>query len=195
MAITAVVLGGASIFGGRGTVSGRCSAVQHRAAAERAAAQRQPAELSGILTGVLLVATIMVDLLSRQAKARPTSPNHRNGARRSAQLTGSHPERGHPRGRADRRGEQLDAGRLAATDCAAPHAGGRASHADGRGADAAAKPSSPHAQGKGDPYFISAERAPTPPRRPSTINCSGTVRPISTRQAERGRRKRGSRAA
>jgi rhamnose transport system substrate-binding protein len=33
----------------------------------------QPAELSGILTGVLLVATIMVDLLSRRAKARPTS--------------------------------------------------------------------------------------------------------------------------
>jgi rhamnose transport system permease protein len=73
MAITAVVLGGASIFGGRGTVLGTVLGLLSIVLLQNGLRLAgQPAELSGILTGVLLVATIMVDLLSRQAKARPT---------------------------------------------------------------------------------------------------------------------------
>ena len=73
MAITAVVLGGASIFGGRGTVLGTVLGLFSIVLLQNGLRlSGQPAELSGILTGVLLVATIMVDLLSRQAKARPT---------------------------------------------------------------------------------------------------------------------------
>ena len=73
MAITAVVLGGASIFGGRGTVLGTVLGLFSIVLLQNGLRLTgQPAELSGILTGVLLVATIMVDLLSRQAKARPT---------------------------------------------------------------------------------------------------------------------------
>jgi rhamnose transport system substrate-binding protein len=76
MAITAVVLGGASIFGGRGTVLGTVLGLFSIVLLQNGLRlSGQPAELSGILTGVLLVATIMVDLLSRRAKARPTSPS------------------------------------------------------------------------------------------------------------------------
>ena len=73
MAITAVVLGGASIFGGRGTVLGTVLGLLSIVLLQNGLRLAgQPAELSGILTGVLLVATIMVDLLSRRAKARPS---------------------------------------------------------------------------------------------------------------------------
>ena len=73
MAITAVVLGGASIFGGRGTVLGTVLGLFSIVLLQNGLRLTGlPAELSGILTGVLLVATIMVDLLSRQAKSRPT---------------------------------------------------------------------------------------------------------------------------
>ena len=72
MAITAVVLGGASIFGGRGTILGTVLGLFSIVLLQNGLRLTgQPAELSGILTGVLLVATIMVDLLSRRAKARP----------------------------------------------------------------------------------------------------------------------------
>jgi rhamnose transport system substrate-binding protein len=73
MAITAVVLGGASIFGGRGTVLGTVLGLFSIVLLQNGLRLTgQPAELSGILTGVLLVATIMVDLLSRRARARPS---------------------------------------------------------------------------------------------------------------------------
>jgi len=67
-AITAVVLGGTSVFGGRGTIGGALfglfalSVLQnglHLAAL--------PSELTGVLTGVLLVATISMDRLRRRA--------------------------------------------------------------------------------------------------------------------------------
>ncbi len=67
MAITAVVLGGASIFGGRGTVLGTVLglfAIVILQNGLRLAAL--PAELAGILTGVLLIATILIDRLSRR---------------------------------------------------------------------------------------------------------------------------------
>jgi rhamnose transport system permease protein len=73
MAITAVVLGGASIFGGSGTILGTVLGLFAIVLLQNGLRLAgQPAELSGILTGVLLVATIVVDLLSRRAKARPS---------------------------------------------------------------------------------------------------------------------------
>ncbi|MGH9848319.1 MAG: substrate-binding domain-containing protein [Blastocatellia bacterium] len=65
MAITAVVLGGTSIFGGRGTVWGTMLglfAIVILQNGLRLAAL--PAELAGILTGALLVITICVDRLA-----------------------------------------------------------------------------------------------------------------------------------
>jgi rhamnose transport system substrate-binding protein len=73
MAITAVVLGGASIFGGRGTILGTLLGLFSIVLLQNGLRLTgQPAELSGILTGVLLVGTIMVDLLTRQVKSRPS---------------------------------------------------------------------------------------------------------------------------
>ena len=63
-AITAVVLGGASVFGGRGTLWGTliglCSLSVLRNGLHLAAL---PSELTGVLTGALLVGTIAVDRL------------------------------------------------------------------------------------------------------------------------------------
>ena len=62
MAITAVVLGGASIFGGRGTVLGTMLGLFGIVILQNGLRlSGQPAELAGILTGVLLVATILLD--------------------------------------------------------------------------------------------------------------------------------------
>ena len=73
MAITAVVLGGASIFGGRGTILGTVLGLFSIVLLQNGLRLTGlPAELSGILTGVLLVGTIMADLLTRQVAARPT---------------------------------------------------------------------------------------------------------------------------
>ncbi|HXM34225.1 MAG TPA: substrate-binding domain-containing protein, partial [Pyrinomonadaceae bacterium] len=64
MAITAVVLGGASIFGGRGTVLGTVLGLFAIVILQNGLRlSAQPAELAGILTGVLLVATILFDRL------------------------------------------------------------------------------------------------------------------------------------
>lgn len=73
MAITAVVLGGASIFGGRGTVLGTVLGLFAIVILQNGLRlSAQPAELAGILTGVLLIATILLDRLSRrQPAARP----------------------------------------------------------------------------------------------------------------------------
>lgn len=72
MAITAVVLGGASIFGGRGTVLGTLLGLFAIVILQNGLRlSGQPAELAGILTGVLLVATILIDRLSTRARERP----------------------------------------------------------------------------------------------------------------------------
>ena len=72
MAITAVVLGGASIFGGRGTVLGTVLGLFAIVILQNGLRlSAQPAELAGILTGALLVSTIILDRLSRRARARP----------------------------------------------------------------------------------------------------------------------------
>ena len=71
MAITAVVLGGASIFGGRGTVRGTVLGLAAIVVLQNGLRlSGAPAELAGILTGTLLVATILLDRLSRGG-ARP----------------------------------------------------------------------------------------------------------------------------
>jgi rhamnose transport system permease protein len=64
MAITAVVLGGASIFGGRGTILGTMLGLFGIVILQNGLRlSAQPAELAGILTGGLLVATILLDRL------------------------------------------------------------------------------------------------------------------------------------
>jgi rhamnose transport system substrate-binding protein len=71
MAITAVVLGGASIFGGRGTVLGTVLGLLAIVILQNGLRlSSQPAELAGILTGALLIGTILADRLSSRARAR-----------------------------------------------------------------------------------------------------------------------------
>jgi rhamnose transport system substrate-binding protein len=74
MAITAVVLGGTSIFGGRGTVFGTLLGLFALAILRNGLRLAGlPAELVGILTGVLLIVTIGVDRLrsaGRSAKSQ-----------------------------------------------------------------------------------------------------------------------------
>lgn len=65
IAITAVVLGGASIFGGRGTVLGTVLGLFAIVILQNGLRlSGLPTELAGILTGVLLIVTILIDRLS-----------------------------------------------------------------------------------------------------------------------------------
>ena len=71
MAITAVVLGGTSIFGGRGTVLGTVLGLLAIVILQNGLRlSAQPVELAGILTGALLVGTIFIDRLSKSKKIR-----------------------------------------------------------------------------------------------------------------------------
>ena len=71
MAITAVVLGGTSIFGGRGTVLGTVLGLLAIVILQNGLRlSAQPVELAGILTGALLVGTIFIDRLSKSNKIR-----------------------------------------------------------------------------------------------------------------------------
>lgn len=74
MAITAVVLGGASIFGGRGTVLGTVLGLFVIVILQNGLRlSGQPAEFAGILTGVLLITTILLDRVSRNARMKQRS--------------------------------------------------------------------------------------------------------------------------
>ena len=69
MAITAVVLGGASIFGGRGTILGTVLGLFAIVILQNGLRlSAQPSELAGILMGVLLVGTILLDRLSKRTR-------------------------------------------------------------------------------------------------------------------------------
>ena len=70
MAITAVVLGGTSIFGGRGTVFGTVLGLFAIVILQNGLRlSAQPAEFAGILTGVLLIGTILIDRLSARVRS------------------------------------------------------------------------------------------------------------------------------
>jgi len=74
-AITAVVLGGTSVFGGRGTLGGTLLGLFALAILRnglRLAAL--PSELAGVLAGTLLLATIAVDRIRSLERARVTTP-------------------------------------------------------------------------------------------------------------------------
>ncbi|MGQ0637672.1 MAG: substrate-binding domain-containing protein [Planctomycetaceae bacterium] len=71
-AITAVVLGGTSIFGGRGTVVGTLLGLFAIAVLQNGMRlSDQPAELAGALSAVLLLAAIGSDVWSSQIRRRP----------------------------------------------------------------------------------------------------------------------------
>lgn len=73
MAIAAVVLGGASIFGGRGTIQGTVLGLFAIVVLQNGLRlSGQPAELAGILTGVLLLVTIGLNRLSLSGPKRQT---------------------------------------------------------------------------------------------------------------------------
>jgi rhamnose transport system substrate-binding protein len=74
-AITAVVLGGTSVFGGRGTLGGTLLGLFALAVLRnglRLAAL--PSELAGVLTGTLLLATIAIDRMGWTGRARVAAP-------------------------------------------------------------------------------------------------------------------------
>jgi rhamnose transport system substrate-binding protein len=74
LAITAVVLGGASIFGGRGTVLGTVLGLFAIAVLQNGLRlSGAPAEAGGILTGALLIGTILLDRAARQRRLRATT--------------------------------------------------------------------------------------------------------------------------
>ena len=78
MAITAVVLGGTSIFGGRGTIFGTVLGLLAIVILQNGLRLASlPAELAGILTGVVLVVTISID----QAHERAGNRAHRKHSR------------------------------------------------------------------------------------------------------------------
>jgi rhamnose transport system substrate-binding protein len=71
-AITAVVAGGASIFGGRGTVLGTVLGLFAIVILQNGLRlSGKPTELTGILTGALLITTILLDQLSKRGRVRP----------------------------------------------------------------------------------------------------------------------------
>jgi rhamnose transport system permease protein len=71
MAITAVVLGGTSIFGGRGTILGTVLGLFAIVVLQNGLRlSAQPAELTGVLTGVLLLTTIVLNRFSLFGQAR-----------------------------------------------------------------------------------------------------------------------------
>lgn len=80
LAITAVVLGGTSIFGGTGTIHGTLLGVAALAVLNNGLVHaRQPRETAGILTGVLLLAALTLTTLahfrsSRKPSRTQTSP-------------------------------------------------------------------------------------------------------------------------
>ena len=77
LAITAVVLGGTSIFGGRGSVPGTLLGLFAIAVLQNGLRLADlPAELAGILTGALLLAAIGLDRRAARAPAPPKVHHH-----------------------------------------------------------------------------------------------------------------------
>ena len=86
VAITAVVLGGTSIFGGSGTIRGTLLGLAAIVILENGLRlSALPAELAGISTGVLLVLTIALERLSSR-QGRPVQPIEQRTEMRNSQL-------------------------------------------------------------------------------------------------------------
>jgi rhamnose transport system substrate-binding protein len=80
-AITAVVLGGASVFGGRGTVGGTLLGILSLAVLQNGLhLAALPSELTGVLTGTLLVASIGIDRLRARNSGALILSRDREGA-------------------------------------------------------------------------------------------------------------------
>jgi len=79
-AITAVVLGGTSIFGGRGSITGSLLGLFAIAVLQIGMRMASgPAEAAGVLTGAILLAAISIEwALSRGAAPKPTTVNQEN---------------------------------------------------------------------------------------------------------------------
>src|SRR5260370_12350643 len=89
MAITAVVLGGTSIFGGRGTVLGTVLGLFAIVILQNGLRlSAQPAELAGILTGALLLGTILIDRLSAHLRSKRLAGSDLDEKISSQQLEG-----------------------------------------------------------------------------------------------------------
>lgn len=87
MAIAAVVLGGTSIFGGRGTIQGTVLGLLAIVVLQNGLRlSALPAELAGVLTGALLVVTIIIDRFSRRVKSRATEGSEEEPEMKNSQL-------------------------------------------------------------------------------------------------------------
>ena len=85
-AITAVVLGGTSIFGGRGSILGTAFGLFAIVILQNGLRLAGvPAEIGGILTGVLLISTILMDRLQQRA-ARPASESSEEIRMKNSQI-------------------------------------------------------------------------------------------------------------
>jgi rhamnose transport system permease protein len=85
-AITAVVLGGTSIFGGIGSVHGTLLGVAAIAVLSKGLIYaRQPQEVAGILTGVLLLLALLASTVARRYSNRASPAKAANAPPRPAQ--------------------------------------------------------------------------------------------------------------